>query len=85
MNDDIFNTFLFKRGKENCSGCAFEIMSAVIGKASYPRLRKPVQEMIYLHRKLGCDMQLKIYFMHSHLYDFPRNCNEVSDEHESAS
>ena len=33
------------------------------------------------HRKLGCNMSLKIHFLHSHLYFSPENCGAVSDEH----
>jgi len=34
------------------------------------------------YQKLGCNMSLKIHFLHSHLNFFPENCGAVSDEHE---
>jgi len=32
-------------------------------------------------QKIGCNMSLKIHFLHSHLDSFPENCGAVSDEH----
>jgi len=32
------------------------------------------------YQKLGCNMALKIHFLHSHLDFFPENCGAVSDE-----
>ena len=33
------------------------------------------------YQKLGCNVSLKIHFLHSHLDLFPENCGAVSDEH----
>ena len=33
------------------------------------------------YQKLGCNLSLKIQFLHSHLDFFPQNCGAVSDEH----
>ena len=30
---------------------------------------------------MGCNMSLKLHFLHSHLYFFPENLGDVSDEH----
>lgn len=37
--------------------------------------------MLALYQKLGCNISLKIHFLHSHLDFFPENCGAVSDEH----
>ena len=29
---------------------------------------------------MGCNMSLKLHFLHSHLYFFPENLGDVSDE-----
>ncbi|GBO45987.1 hypothetical protein AVEN_246440-1 [Araneus ventricosus] len=33
------------------------------------------------NQDFGCNMSLKIHFLDSHLYFFPDNCGQVSDEH----
>ena len=40
-----------------------------------------VNNLLLGYQKLGCNMSLKIQFLHSHLDFFPENCDEVSDEH----
>ena len=47
-----------------------------------PRWRKElVINLLQSYRKLGCNVSLKIHFLHSHLDFFPENCDAVSDEH----
>jgi len=40
-----------------------------------------VNNLLQSYLKLGCNMSLKIHFLHSHLDFFPENCGAVSDEH----
>lgn len=40
-----------------------------------------VKEVIDAFHKLGCNMSLKMHFLHCHLDFFPCNLGEVSDEH----
>jgi hypothetical protein len=40
-----------------------------------------VEDLLVAYQKLGCNMSLKIHFLHSHLDFFPKNCGAVSDEH----
>ena len=40
-----------------------------------------VESLLDSYRTLGCNMSLKIHFLHSHLDFFPSNCGDVSDEH----
>jgi len=37
--------------------------------------------VLSLHHKLGCNMSLKIYMLHSHLVFFPDNSGMFSDEY----
>ena len=37
--------------------------------------------MLSAYQILGCNMSLKVHFMHNHLERFPENCGAVSDEH----
>jgi len=40
-----------------------------------------VNNLLQSYQKLGCNMSLKIHFLHSHLDFFPENCVAVSNEH----
>jgi site-specific DNA-adenine methylase len=40
-----------------------------------------VRELLDSYQVLGCNMSLKIHFLHSHLEFFPYNLGAVSDEH----
>ena len=40
-----------------------------------------VNNLLHRYQKLGCNMSLKIHFLHSHLDFFLHNCGAVSDEH----
>jgi len=45
---------------------------------NYERL---ANNILQSYQKFGCNMLLKIHFLHSHLDFFPENCGAVSDEH----
>jgi hypothetical protein len=40
-----------------------------------------VNNLLQSYQKLGCNMSLKIHFLHSHLDFFPENYGAVTDEH----
>lgn len=40
-----------------------------------------VEEFLSAYRAMGCNMILKIHFLHSHLDFFPEDLGAVSDEH----
>lgn len=40
-----------------------------------------VNNLLDKYHRLGCNMSLKMHFLHSHLDFFPENCGAVSDEH----
>ncbi|UYV70862.1 hypothetical protein LAZ67_8000908 [Cordylochernes scorpioides] len=43
--------------------------------------RDIVNDLLLSYKALGCNMSLKIHFLHSHLVFFPDNLGAVSDEH----
>jgi hypothetical protein len=51
-----------------------------LGKHKSPRFQEGVQNLLDAYRKLGCNMSLKVHFLHSHLDFFPENLGMVSDE-----
>ena len=70
------------KGKEKAACEAFKgVVHGFLGNRrenTYPQL---VKELLEKYRALGCNMSLKIHFLHSHLDFFPQNCGAVSDEH----
>ena len=40
-----------------------------------------VGNLLQYYYRLGCNMPLKLHFLHSHLNFRPKNCSDVSDEH----
>lgn len=70
---------------EGCEKEAWEAFKMVVTHflgnkraENYPEL---VNNLLKSYEKMGCNMSLKIHFLHSHLEYFPENCGDVSDEH----
>ena len=40
-----------------------------------------IDELLACFEFIGCNMSLKVHFLHSHLSFFPVNASDVSDEH----
>jgi len=51
-----------------------------LGNKKSPHYKKLVAEMISNFEKLGCNMNMKIHFLHSHLDKFPENFGDFSEE-----
>lgn len=70
------------RGKEKAAWTAFvSVTSNFLGNNKAPNYKEVVEQLLKTYRNLGCNMSLKIHFLHSHLDFFPQNCGAVSDEH----
>jgi len=52
-----------------------------LGNRTVQNREKLVNNLLQSYQKLGCNMSLKIHFLHSHLDFFPEKCGAVSDEH----
>ncbi|UYV64347.1 RYR2 [Cordylochernes scorpioides] len=52
-----------------------------LGSVKVENYRDIVNDLLLSYKALGCNMSLKIHFLHSHLYFFPDNLGAVSDEH----
>ncbi|KAJ8872552.1 hypothetical protein PR048_026158 [Dryococelus australis] len=61
--------------------CFTNVTKNFLGKQRAANYRELENEMIVEYRNLGCNMFLKVHFLHSHLDSFPGNCSDVSDEH----
>ncbi|UYV69114.1 hypothetical protein LAZ67_6002483 [Cordylochernes scorpioides] len=52
-----------------------------LGSVKVENYRDIVNDLLLSNKALGCNMSLKIHFLHSHLDFFPDNLGAVSDEH----
>ncbi|UYV69212.1 hypothetical protein LAZ67_6002849 [Cordylochernes scorpioides] len=52
-----------------------------LGSVEVENYRDIVNDLLLSYKALGCNMSLKIHFLHSHLDFFPDNLGAVSDEH----
>lgn len=52
-----------------------------LGNHKAENYKELVDNMLSCYEKMGCNMSLKIHFLHSHIDFFPDNCGSVSDEH----
>lgn len=82
---DIFRDEQFDRlitGDEQCAWNAFRLVANnFLGNTKADNYKEIVEDLLVAYQKLGCNMSLKIHFLHSHLDFFPENCGAVSDEH----
>ena len=61
---------------------AFEnVCSGLLGKHKAENYTALVDELLACFEFIGCNMSLKVHFLHSHLSFFPENASDVSDEH----
>jgi len=65
--------------KETWGSFKFAV-KVVLGNRGAEKYEELVNNLLQSYQKLGCNMSLKIYFVHSHLDFFPENCGAVSDE-----
>ena len=57
------------------------VCNGLLGKHKSDNFKELVDDLIISYNKLGCNMSLKLHFLHSHLSFFPENAADVSDEH----
>lgn len=56
------------------------IVKDFLGNTRAPNYIEIVQQLLESFKKLGCNMSIKVHFLHSHLANFPENLGAVSDE-----
>ena len=57
------------------------VVKGFLGNGRAQNYEELVNNLLQSYQKLGCNMSLKIHFLHSHLDFFPGNHGAVSDEH----
>ena len=80
MLDETFSSKL--KPKEKKAWIAFKnVVTDFLGNKKAKNYEKIIAELLTSYKNLGCNMSLKIHFLHSHLEFFPENLGAVSDEH----
>ncbi|CAH1114222.1 unnamed protein product [Psylliodes chrysocephalus] len=57
-----------------------QVINKFLGNYKDPEFESIVENMLDKFKKLGCNMSLKIHFLHAHLDYFPDNLGDVSEE-----
>lgn len=58
-----------------------DVTKNFLGNNKSADFRQKIKLMLDRYHKMGCNMSLKLHFLHSHLDFFPENMGSVSDEH----
>src|SRR5271170_4225217 len=56
------------------------VVENFLGNNKHPQYADFVETMLNSFQKLGCNMSLKVHFLHSHLDYLPENLGKVSEE-----
>lgn len=76
--DDLFRDLDLP--KEKCNGFV-QVTEFFLGNKRSPQYESLINQLLHAYKQLGCNMSLKIHFLHSHLNFFKENLGAVSDEH----
>jgi hypothetical protein len=58
-----------------------DVCSNFFGNNKADNYQEIVERLLQSYEAMGCNMSLKIHFLHSHLDFFPQNLGAVSEEH----
>ena len=56
------------------------VVENFLGDVKDPNFAQIVGRMLEAYRRLGCNMSVKVHYLHNHLHTFPDNLGAVSDE-----
>ena len=76
LRDDTFNHLLHGKGKKPWKGFQ-SVATEFLGNYKAGNYKHLVSKLLKSYKALGCNMSLKIHFLHSHLDFFPLNYGEV--------
>lgn len=57
-----------------------DVVHNFLGNKRAANYEEIVKRMLLAYRNLGCNMSIKVHFLMSHLFSFPKNLGDVSDE-----
>jgi hypothetical protein len=80
IKDEYFDTLL--QGDEKAAWNSFKfVVKGFLRNRRAQNYEEHLNNLLQSYQKLGCNMSLRIHFLHSNLNFFPENCGAVSDEH----
>jgi hypothetical protein len=80
IRDELFNHLL--SGNEKRAWNDFHLVATnFLGNNKSDNYKELVENLFLSYEKLGCNMSLKIHFLHCHLDFSPENCAALRDEH----
>ena len=56
------------------------VLENFLGNFKAPNYKELVRELLISYQKLGCNMSVKVHFLHSHFDYFPENLGAMSEE-----
>ena len=57
-----------------------QVVNNFLGNTKSPNYKELVKNLLCAFQKLGCSMNVKVHFLHSHLDYFPENLGAMSEE-----
>ena len=57
-----------------------QVVNNFLGNTKSPKYKEIVKTFLDNFHKLGCNMSVKVHFLHSHLEYFPENLGALSEE-----
>jgi hypothetical protein len=75
IKDEYFDRLL--QGEEKPAWDSFKsVVTGILGNRRAKKYEDLVNNLLQSDQKLGCNMSLRIHFLHSNLNFFPENCGE---------
>ncbi|GBL97140.1 hypothetical protein AVEN_144588-1 [Araneus ventricosus] len=78
MKDPVFESKLTKKEAAACASFK-ELAKHFLGNHKAENYRQIVNNLLKAYKTMGCNMSLKIHFLHSHFGFFPKNLGSVRD------
>ncbi|GFW74769.1 uncharacterized protein TNCV_963441 [Trichonephila clavipes] len=79
LKDETFVTKMEMKGKNVWNSFKL-VVKGFLGNKKDPNYKALVAELLQNYKILGCNMSVKVHFLHSHLDYFPENLGAVSEE-----
>jgi len=80
IDDPSFTALLDEKEKQAWSSF-ITLVRNFLGNHKSPSYINDVKHLLEAYKGMGCNMSLKIHYLHSHLDFFPENLGDESDEH----
>jgi len=66
---------------ESCAWSSFVlVVKNFLGNKKADNYTQLVEDMLFHFNRLGCNMSVKVHYLHSHLYRFLDNFGDLSEE-----